>query len=337
MEALTVTTAQTTRARPRRLRRTAALRDALGETTLRAAQLVHPLFVRDGFAAEQPIASMPGHAQRTVDRLDSEVAGLAELGVRSVLLFGIPDEKDEHGSGAWDPAGPVPRAITEIKRRDSTVTVIADVCLCEYTSHGHCGVLDERHAVVNDATLALLARAAVTYADAGADIVAPSAMMDGQVAAIRSALDDAGHTDVAILAYAVKYASAFYGPFRDAAQSAPAFGDRRAYQMAPPNAREALREAKLDEDEGADMLMVKPAGPYLDIIHRVRESTDLPLAAYQVSGEYAMLKAAAERGWIDEPRAAMESLLGIRRAGADLVITYYAKAAARWLKDGVAV
>ena len=337
MEALTVTTAQTPRARPRRLRRSAALRDALGETTLRAAQLVHPLFVRDGFAAEQPIASMPGHAQRTVDRLDSEVAGLAELGVRSVLLFGIPDEKDEHGSGAWDPAGPVPRAITEIKRRDSTVTVIADVCLCEYTSHGHCGVLDERHAVVNDATLALLARAAVTYADAGADIVAPSAMMDGQVAAIRSALDDAGHTDVAILAYAVKYASAFYGPFRDAAQSAPAFGDRRAYQMAPPNAREALREAKLDEDEGADMLMVKPAGPYLDIIHRVRESTDLPLAAYQVSGEYAMLKAAAERGWIDEPRAAMESLLGIRRAGADLVITYYAKAAARWLKDGVAV
>jgi porphobilinogen synthase len=337
MEALTVTTAQTPRARPRRLRRSATLRDALGETTLRAAQLVHPLFVRDGFAAERPIASMPGHAQRTVDRLDSEVAGLAELGVRSVLLFGIPDEKDEHGSGAWDPAGPVPRAITEIKRRDSTVTVIADVCLCEYTSHGHCGVLDERHAVVNDATLALLARAAVTYADAGADIVAPSAMMDGQVAAIRSALDDAGHTDVAILAYAVKYASAFYGPFRDAAQSAPAFGDRRAYQMAPPNAREALREAKLDEDEGADMLMVKPAGPYLDIIHRVRESTDLPLAAYQVSGEYAMLKAAAERGWIDEPRAAMESLLGIRRAGADLVITYYAKAAARWLKDGVAV
>jgi porphobilinogen synthase len=337
MEAFTVAAAQTPRARPRRLRRTAALRDALGETTLRATQLVHPLFVRDGFAAEQPIASMPGHAQRTVDRLDSEVAGLAELGVRSVLLFGIPDEKDEHGSGAWDPAGPVPRAITEIKRRDSTVTVIADVCLCEYTSHGHCGVLDERHAVVNDATLALLARAAVTYADAGADIVAPSAMMDGQVAAIRSALDDAGHTDVAILAYAVKYASAFYGPFRDAAQSAPAFGDRRAYQMAPPNAREALREAKLDEDEGADMLMVKPAGPYLDIIHRVRESTDLPLAAYQVSGEYAMLKAAAERGWIDEPRAAMESLLGIRRAGADLVITYYAKAAARWLKDGVAV
>jgi porphobilinogen synthase len=337
MEALTVAAAQTPRARPRRLRRTAALRDALGETTLRAAQLMYPLFVRDGFGSEWPIASMPGHAQRTVDRLDSEVADLAELGVRSVLLFGIPDEKDEHGSAAWDSAGPVPRAIGEIKRRDSTVTVIADVCLCEYTSHGHCGVLDERHAVVNDATLPLLARAAVAYADAGADIVAPSAMMDGQVAAIRSALDDAGHADVAILAYAVKYASAFYGPFRDAAQSAPAFGDRRAYQMAAPNAREALREARLDEDEGADMLMVKPAGPYLDIIHRVRESTNLPLAAYQVSGEYAMLKAAAERGWIDEPRAAMESLFGIRRAGADLVITYYAKAAARWLNEGLVV
>jgi len=297
---------------------------------------VHPLFVRDGFDIERPIESMPGHAQRTVDRLETEVGDLDALGVRSVLLFGIPDEKDETGSGAWEPAGPVPRAIAEIKRRDASVTVIADVCLCEYTSHGHCGVLDETHAVANDATLALLARAAVAYAEAGADIVAPSAMMDGQVAAIRAALDDAGHTDVAILAYAVKYASAFYGPFRDAAQSAPAFGDRRAYQMQPPNAREALREARLDQEEGADMLMVKPAGPYLDIIQRVRQATDLPLAAYQVSGEYAMLKAAAERGWIDEPRAAMESLLGIRRAGADMVITYYAKAAARWLKEGVA-
>jgi len=337
MEVLTVAAAPAPRARPRRLRRTAALRDALGETTLRAPQLVHPLFVRDGLDTERPIASMPGHAQRTVDLLEGEVAELAELGVRSVLLFGIPDEKDDSGSVAWDPAGPVPRAIAEIKQRDSAVTVIADVCLCEYTSHGHCGVLDERYAVANDATLPLLARAAVAYADAGADIVAPSAMMDGQVAAIRSSLDDAGHADVAILAYAVKYASAFYGPFRDAAQSAPAFGDRRAYQMAAPNAREAMREARLDEEEGADMLMVKPAGPYLDIIHRVRESTDLPLAAYQVSGEYAMLKAAAERGWIDEPRAAMESLLGIRRAGADLVITYYAKAAAHWLNDGIAV
>jgi porphobilinogen synthase len=337
MEAFTVTAAPALRARPRRLRRTPALRDALGETALRAAQLVHPLFVRDGVGVERPIDSMPGHAQRTVDRLETEVSDLDALGVRSVLLFGIPDEKDETGSGAWDPDGPVPRAIAAIKRRDASVTVIADVCLCEYTSHGHCGVLDETHAVANDPTLALLARAAVAYADAGADVVAPSAMMDGQVAAIRAALDDAGYTEVGILAYAVKYASAFYGPFRDAAQSAPAFGDRRAYQMQAPNAREALREARLDEEEGADMLMVKPAGPYLDIIQRVRQSTDLPLAAYQVSGEYAMLKAAAERGWIDEPRAAMESLLGIRRAGADLVITYYAKAAARWLKEGVAL
>jgi porphobilinogen synthase len=336
METLWSPGIETPRARPRRLRRTAALRDALGETTVRPAQLIHPLFVRDGAGIETPIASMPGHARRTVDRLDPEVDDLEGLGVRSVLLFGVPDDKDATGSGAWDPAGPVPRAIAAIKKRDSSIAVIADVCLCEYTSHGHCGLLDDAtHAVANDATLPLLARAAVAYADAGADIVAPSAMMDGQVAVIRAALDDAGHTDVAILAYAVKYASAFYGPFREAAQSAPAFGDRRAYQMHSANAREALREARLDEDEGADMLMVKPAGPYLDIIHRVRARSDLPLAAYQVSGEYAMLKAAAERGWIDEPRAAMESLLGIRRAGADLIITYYAKAAARWLRQGV--
>ena len=336
METLSLPGVATPRARPRRLRRTPALRDALGETSLRASQLVHPLFMRAGSNMEQPIASMPGHAQRTVDRLDAEIDDLGSLAVPSVLLFGIPDEKDEQGSSAWDPAGPVPRAIAAIKRREPSLTVIADVCLCEYTSHGHCGLLDESTSgVANDATLPLLARAAVAYADAGADIVAPSAMMDGQVAAIRGALDDAGHTDVAILAYAVKYASAFYGPFRDAAQSSPVFGDRRAYQMQPPNAREALREARLDEEEGADMLMVKPAGPYLDIIHRVRQATDLPLAAYQVSGEYAMLKAASERGWIDEPRAAMESLLGIRRAGADLVITYYAKPAARWLRDGV--
>ena len=336
METLWSPGIETPRARPRRLRRTAALRDALGETTIRPAQLIHPLFVRDGVGIETPITSMPGHAQRTVDRLDPEVDDLEGLGVRSVLLFGVPDDKDATGSGAWDPAGPVPRAIAAIKKRDSSIAVIADVCLCEYPSHGHCGLLDDAtHAVANDATLPLLARAAVAYADAGADIVAPSAMMDGQVAVIRAALDDAGHTDVAILAYAVKYASAFYGPFREAAQSAPAFGDRRAYQMHSANAREALREARLDEEEGADMLMVKPAGPYLDIIHRVRARSDLPLAAYQVSGEYAMLKAAAERGWIDEPRAAMESLLGSRRAGADLIITYYAKAAARWLREGV--
>jgi len=336
MDTLWTPAAVKPRARPRRLRRTAQLREALGETTLRAAQLVHPLFVRDGSDGEWPIASMPGHAQLTVHRLDAELGEIDALGIRSVLLFGIPDAKDASGSGAWNPSGPVPRAIAAIKRRSPSLVVIADVCLCEYTSHGHCGLLDdETGAVSNDATLALLAQAAVAYADAGADIVAPSAMMDGQVAAIRAGLDDAGHTDVAILAYAVKYASAFYGPFREAAQSAPAFGDRRAYQMHAGNAREALREARLDEEEGADMLMVKPAGPYLDIIQRVRAETELPLAAYQVSGEYAMLKAASERGWIDEPRAAMESLLGIRRAGADLVITYYAKAAARWLAEGV--
>jgi porphobilinogen synthase len=336
METLSTPALSVVQPRPRRLRRTAALRDALGETTLRAAQLIHPLFVRDGFNLELPISSMPGHAQRTVDRLGGELDSVSGAGIRTVLLFGIPDSKDASGTGSWDPTGPVPRAISEIKRHDDSITVVADVCLCEYTSHGHCGLLDDMtHTVDNDATLPLLARAAVAYADAGADVVAPSAMMDGQVATIRAALDDAGHTDVAILAYAVKYASAFYGPFREAAQSTPAFGDRRAYQMQPPNAREALREARLDEHEGADMLMVKPAGPYLDIIHRVHQATDLPVAAYQVSGEYAMLKAAAERGWIDEPRAAMESLLGIRRAGADLVITYYAKAAARWLSDGV--
>jgi len=319
--------------RPRRLRRTDALRAATAETTLRASQLVAPLFVRDGTGVVRPIASMPGHAQRSVDTLDRELDELVSAGVRAVLLFGIPEEKNATGSGAWDSGGPVPRAIGAIKRAHPGLTVIADVCLCEYTAHGHCGVLHESSTVDNDATLPLLARASATYADAGADIVAPSAMMDGQVAAIRGALDDAGHADVAILAYAVKYASAFYGPFREAAESAPAFGDRRAYQMDPANVREALREAALDVAEGADMLMVKPAGAYLDIIARVRERFDLPLAAYQVSGEYAMLAAAAERGWIDERRAAMESLLAIRRAGADIVISYYAKAAARWLRE----
>ncbi|MDF2772503.1 MAG: delta-aminolevulinic acid dehydratase [Geminicoccaceae bacterium] len=325
----------TVSSRPRRLRRTAALRELIAETTLRPSQLVHPLFVRSGRGEERPIPSMPGHAQRTVDRLDAEIDEVEQLGIGGVLLFGIPQEKDVTGTGAWDPAGPVPRAIAAIKQRCPELTVIADVCMCEYTSHGHCGVLDAATGeVANDDTLPLLARAAVTYADAGADVVAPSAMMDGQVSAIRSALDGAGHEAVAILSYAVKYASAFYGPFRDAAQSAPAFGDRRGYQMDPANSREALREAKLDEREGADMLMVKPAGPYLDIIHRVRSATNLPLAAYQVSGEYAMVKAAAERGWIDERRAALESLFAIRRAGADVIITYCAKDASRWLRDG---
>jgi porphobilinogen synthase len=320
--------------RPRRLRRTSAMRAMLAETRLSAAQLIHPLFVRAGRGVERPIDSMPGHAQRSIDRLAAEIEDVGGLGVRSVLLFGLPSTKDDTGSGAWDPAGPVPQAIASIKRRAPELVVVADVCLCEYTSHGHCGVLDaSTGGVLNDATLPLLARAAVTYADAGADVVAPSAMMDHQVRAIRAALDEAGHGDVAILSYAVKYASAFYGPFREAAESAPAFGDRRAYQRDPPNVREALREAALDVTEGADMLMVKPAGPYLDVVRSVRDRFDLPLAAYQVSGEYAMLKAAAERGWLDERRAALESLVGIRRAGADLVITYFAKDAARWLRD----
>jgi porphobilinogen synthase len=310
------------------------MRSMLAETRLSARQLIHPLFVRAGRGVDRPIDAMPGHAQRSVDRVAAEIDDVSALGLPSVLLFGLPSTKDETGSAAWDSAGPVPQAIASIKRRAPELVVIADVCLCEYTSHGHCGVLDATTGgIANDATLPLLARAAVAYADAGADVVAPSAMMDHQVAAIRAALDDAGHGDVAILSYAVKYASAFYGPFREAAESAPAFGDRRAYQMDPPNVREALREAALDVREGADMLMVKPAGPYLDVVRRVRERFDLPLAAYQVSGEYAMLKAAAERGWLDERRAALESLVGIRRAGADLVITYFAKDAARWLRD----
>jgi porphobilinogen synthase len=322
------------RLRPRRTRRTAALRAFVRETTLSAADLIHPLFIVEGSGIEKPIETMPGHSQRSVDRLAREIAELQALGIPSVLLFGIPRAKDDTGTGAWDADGPVPRAIAEIKRLAPEMLVIADVCLCEYTSHGHCGVVrDESGVVINDETLPLLGQAAVCYARAGADIVAPSAMMDGQVAAIRAALDADGLTDTPILSYAAKHASAFYGPFRGAAESTPSFGDRRAYQMDPANAREALVEVQLDVDEGADMLMVKPAGSALDIIHQVRERFPHPLVAYQVSGEYAMLKAAAERGWLDEPRAALESLVAIRRAGADRVITYYAKEAAQWLSS----
>lgn len=320
--------------RPRRLRATPALRRMFRETALGVEHFIHPLFVHAGGGVERPISSMPGHAQHPVGSLGHELDEIAELGIPAVLLFGIPESKDATGSGAWDPAGPVPGAIEEIRRRCPGLAVIADVCLCEYTSHGHCGVVDlASETVVNDATLELLARAAVAYADAGADIVAPSAMMDGQVAAIRGALDAAGHGTVAILSYAAKYASAFYGPFREAAGSAPAFGDRRGYQMDPANGREALREVALDVEQGADVLMVKPAGSYLDIVHAVRERYDLPLAAYQVSGEFAMIKAAAERGWLDERAAALESLTAIRRAGADLIVTYFAKTAAKWLRD----
>jgi porphobilinogen synthase len=304
------------------------------ETDLSVSDLIAPLFIAEGRGVSRPIGSMPGQSQLSVDRLDAEIDELAELRVPAVLLFGIPAHKDAQGSGAWAPEGPVPSAIRALKRRAPDTVVIADVCMCEYTDHGHCGILAPEPGsgvVLNDPTLELLARASVAYADAGADIVAPSAMMDGQVAAIRAGLDAAGHTGVPILAYAAKFASAFYGPFREAAESTPQFGDRRAYQMDPANGREALREVALDVAEGADMLMVKPAGAYLDVIREVRARYDLPLAAYQVSGEYAMLKAAAQNGWLDERRAALESLTAIRRAGADLVITYYAKEAARWL------
>ena len=319
--------------RLRRLRRSTSMRRMVRETAFTADDFIYPLFLVEGTGLVQPISSMPGQAQRSVDILPQEIDELSSLGIPAVLLFGIPGHKDATGSGAWNPQGPVQRAIGAIKRRSPQTVVIADVCLCEYTDHGHCGVLSPEGEVLNDDTLALLARSAVSFADAGADIVAPSAMMDRQVAAIRAGLDAAGHDEVAILAYAAKFASAFYGPFREAAQSAPQFGDRRAYQMDPANGREALREVALDVEEGADMLMVKPAGPYLDIVRQVRDQYELPLAAYQVSGEYAMLKAASQNGWLDEKRAALESLTAIKRAGADLIITYYAKDAARWLEE----
>ena len=318
--------------RPRRTRRSAALRSFVRETDLHVRDFIHPLFIAEGTGVRKPIDTMPGHAQLSVDQLAAEVAELKALGITSVLLFGIPKHKDDTGTGAWDPKGPVPQAIRELKRLAPELLVIADVCLCEYTAHGHCGIVrDQSGVVVNDATIPLLGKAAVCYAEAGVDIVAPSAMMDGQVIAIRHALDEAGFLEMPILSYAAKHASAFYGPFRGAAESTPSFGDRRAYQMDPANAREALREVQLDVDEGADMLMVKPAGSALDIIYQVRTHFPHPLVAYQVSGEYAMLKAAAERGWLDEPRAALESLLAIKRAGAARIITYYAKEAARWL------
>ncbi len=321
--------------RPRRLRRTPALRRMTRETQLHPADLIAPLFVTTGIDIARPIGSMPGQSQLSVDRLVAETDALLALGVPAVLLFGLPETKDAVGSAGWASDGPVPRAIAALKAHTPELVVIADVCLCEYTDHGHCGVLHaETGEVLNDETLPLLARTAAAYADAGADIVAPSAMMDGQVAAIRAALDAAGHQDVPVIAYAAKFASAFYGPFREAADSTPAFGDRRAYQMDPANGREALREVALDAAEGADMLMVKPAGLYLDIIRQVRDRYEVPIVAYQVSGEYAAQQAAVERGWLDERRAALESLLAIKRAGADLIITYYAKAAAGWLAEG---
>ena len=317
--------------RPRRLRRTEALRAFVRETRLTPGCLVAPLFVHEGKRDRVPVASMPGVFRWSPKAAAKEAAALHALGVPAVLLFGIPARKDAEGSAAWDPGGPVCRATDLIKQRVPKMQVWADVCLCEYTDHGHCGVLDGAGCVKNDESLPLLARAAVAYAKAGADAVCPSDMMDGRVGAIRTALDREGLTDTLLVSYAVKYASAFYGPFRDAAGSTPKSGDRKAYQMDPANAREALREAALDEAEGADVIMVKPALAYLDVIHRVRAATNLPVAAYNVSGEYAMLKAAAEKGWIDGDRAILETLTSIRRAGADLIVTYPAAEAARLL------
>jgi porphobilinogen synthase len=320
--------------RPRRLRRSDALRRLVRETHVVADQLVQPLFVVPGRGVERPVASMPGIAQLSVDRAAEECRRLADVGVPAVILFGIPDTKDARGSGAVAPDGIIPRALDAIRAAAPALLRITDVCLCEYTDHGHCGVLragDESGEVDNDPTLELLAAEALAHARAGADIVAPSDMMDGRVGAIRRTLDGAGFASLPILSYAAKFASAFYGPFRDAAESTPQFGDRRSYQMDPANGDEALREVALDLDEGADMVMVKPALPYLDVIRRVKDRFGVPVAAYHVSGEYAMVKAAAERGWLDEARVVQESLTAIRRAGADVIITYFAKDVAKGL------
>jgi porphobilinogen synthase len=320
--------------RPRRLRRTPALRAMIRETSLDAADFIYPLFVVFGTGVRREVSSMPGVFNMSLDQLPAEIDDLKSLGIQAVILFGIPDEKDEAGSGAFAEDGIVQQAIRAIKAHDPDFTVITDVCMCEYTSHGHCGALDEHGCVLNDVTLEMLASTAVSHAEAGADMVAPSDMMDGRVAAIRTALDAEGHSDIPIMAYSAKYASAYYGPFRDAADSAPAFGDRRAYQMDPANAEEALRETALDIAEGADIVMVKPALAYMDIIRRVKEEFGYPTAAYNVSGEYAMVKAAAANGWVDEKRIVLETLTVFKRAGADLILTYHAKDAARWLKEG---
>jgi porphobilinogen synthase len=316
--------------RMRRLRRTPTIRRMLRETTLSVDDLIYPLFVIAGENVKNPIGSMPGCFQLSIGNLLPEVREVAGLGIPAVLLFGIPAHKDPAATTAYDPEGVVQLAVRAIKDEFPELLVITDVCLCEYMDHGHCGVVQDGE-VLNDVTLELLAKMAVTHAEAGADFVAPSDMMDGRVAAIRTALDDEGLTDTAIMAYSAKFASAFYGPFREAAESAPAFGDRKSYQMDPPNGEEAVREALLDIEEGADIVMVKPALPYLDVIRAIKQETKFPLAAYNVSGEYAMLKAAADKGWLDEERAVMEAMTGIKRAGADLIITYHAKDVVRWL------
>jgi porphobilinogen synthase len=317
--------------RPRRLRRTEAIRSLVRETRLSTSGLFYPMFICPGRATRQEIRSMPGIRQQSVDSFLEEAREVEQLGIPGILLFGIPERKDAEGSEAWSPEGVVPQAIRAVRDAGLGLLVAADVCLCEYTEHGHCGVI-EGERVVNDPSVERLAMAALAYTQAGADIVAPSDMMDGRVAAIRRILDDNGFEDTIIMSYAAKYCSGLYGPFREAAESAPKFGDRRSYQMDPANAREALREVALDVEEGADIVMVKPALPYLDVIRRVRDAFPLPVAAYNVSGEYSMVKAAAANGWIEEKRVVLELLTGIQRAGADIICTYHAKDVAGWLK-----
>ena len=317
--------------RPRRLRRSEALRGLVRETRLTTAGLIYPMFVCPGANVRKEVSSMPGVHQQSVDQIVEECREVESLGLPGVILFGLPESKDARGTISTSAHGVVQRAIEAIRKANLKLLVITDVCLCEYTDHGHCGVI-ENGDVANDATLPILAAQALSHARAGADIVAPSDMMDGRVAAIREALDQHKFHDIAILAYAAKYCSGFYGPFREAADSAPQFGDRRSYQMDPANAREALKEVALDLEEGADMVMVKPALPYLDVIRRVRDAFDVPVGAYNVSGEYAMVKAASEKGWLDEKRVVLEILTGIQRAGADIILTYHAKDVARWLK-----
>ena len=318
--------------RPRRLRKTPAIRRMVSETTLSVNDLIYPIFVDETITQPQPVGSMPGVSRIPLSAVGDMVTEVASLGIPGVIFFGIPKEKDAIGSGGWDSEGIVQKAIRAAKKASPETCVIADTCFCEYTDHGHCGVLhgDE---VDNDETLANLQKEAVSYAEAGVDIIAPSGMMDGMIGAIRAGLDEAGFKDTPIMSYAVKYASAYFGPFRDAADSAPSFGDRSSYQMDPANSREALREAVLDVEEGADFLMVKPALAYMDIIRSVKDATDLPMAVYNVSGEYAMVKAAAEKGWIDEKRVVLETMLSFKRAGADLILTYHALDVARWLND----
>ncbi|MBU7006732.1 porphobilinogen synthase [Phosphitispora fastidiosa] len=319
--------------RARRLRSSENMRRLVRENRLTTDDLIYPLFVTNGDGVNNPVASMPGVFQQSVDNILKETDEIVKLGIPGVLLFGIPAYKDAQGSSAYDDNEAVQRAIREIKQKYPELLVIPDLCMCEYTSHGHCGLLDEKGNVLNDQTIEILAKIALSYAMAGADMVAPSDMMDGRVAAIRKALDANGYSNIPIMSYSAKYASGFYGPFRDVAESTPQFGDRRGYQMDPANGDEALKEVWLDVEEGADIVMVKPALPYLDIIRRIKDEFNMPVAAYNVSGEFAMIKAAVQNGWLDEKRVVMEALTGMKRAGADIIITYHAKDVAKWLKE----